>query len=103
EAFIAAMKKYSDKVIIVGENSAGVNYYTKAIESPFGFTINPVIAQIYTDNETMLPAEGITPDYFVNEFEQIEKVYQRGERQEYMLYCTMHLITSGGLPRTALQ
>ncbi len=103
EAFIAAMKKYSDKVVIVGENSAGVNYYTKAIESPFGFTINPVIAQIYTDNETMLPAEGITPDYFVNEFEQIEKVYQRGERQEYMLYCTMHLITSGGLPRTALQ
>lgn len=99
EAFVAAMKNNSNKVVIVGENSAGINFYTEAIESPYGFTIHPVVAEIYSGDDTILPSEGITPHYFVNELEQFQKIYPIGDRQEYMLYSTMHLITSGGLPR----
>ena len=101
EAFIAATKNNSNKIVTLGENSAGVQFYTQAIESPYGFTIHPVIAEIYSLDGTIIPSEGITPDYFIDEFAQFHKIYPIGDKQEYMLYSTMHLITSGGLPRTA--
>ncbi len=100
EAFISALKTAlgNDKVIIIGETTAGDNLYTSPIESPYGFTINPAVAHLYSSNGVMLSPNGVFCDYTVDELDQIHAIYQLGELQEYMLYSATYLISTGTIP-----
>ena len=86
-------------VLTVGVNTKGDNIIVKSIKSPFGFTINPATAFMYTSQGKMIPTEGLKADYQLNELGQITHVYPLGTEQEYLLYNTLHLIVNGTLPQ----
>lgn len=100
EAFITALKSAigNENVVIMGETTAGDNLYVEKMESPFGFAINPTVAQVLSPDGTMLPASGIFCDYNVNELSQYYTIFPLGEQQEYMLYNAIYFITNGQLP-----
>ncbi len=100
ESFIMAMKTHAsaDRVNIIGETTAGEYLYTEAVQSPYGFIMNPVVAQIYSSSSAQNPTSGIFADYIVNELSQINTIYPFGEQQEFMLYNTIYFITTGRLP-----
>lgn len=102
EAFIAALRGAlgNEKVVLMGATTAGKNLYVSSIESPYGYTINPAVAYLCSANGTMLSSYGIFCDYAVDELAQPTAIYQLGELQEYMLYCTTYLISNGSLPIT---
>lgn len=102
ESFISGMKSLDNRVRIVGNATMGDNLYTEEIESPYGFSINPVVARLYSTNGVVLPEGGIYTDYLVDEFSQIQIIYPLGDQQEYMLYSTIHLLTTGTVPQTEL-
>lgn len=103
EAFASSLQEIlgNNKIIIVGENTAGDNLYTETIASPYTFSINPTIGQLYTSNGNILSPHGVHANYTVNELAQLNTIYQLGEEQEYLLYNTFYLIINGTLPYTS--
>lgn len=99
EAFIAAMKYHlgNDKVILIGEPTAGDNLHTQSIESPYDFTINPAVAAICTPDGNILSPYGIEPDYQVSEL-QGYNIPALGNIDETMLYSTLYLMLHGIVP-----
>lgn len=102
EAFAASLQEIlsNRKVIIVGGNTAGDNIYTESMTSPYGFSINPAIGQLYTNSGNILSPYGIHANYTVDELAQLNTIYPLGEEQEYLLYNTFYLIVNGTLPYT---
>lgn len=100
ELFISSVDKARSmyEVMTIGETTKGDNIIVKNIVSPYGFSINPAVAFMYTADDKMLPAEGLKPDYPLDELTQIEHIYQLGSEQEYILYNTLYLIVTGSLP-----
>ena len=89
-------------VLIIGATSAGINIMTESISSPYGFSISPAIAIAYCSNGDIQPAEGITPDYSIDELENKTNIYPLGEEQEYLLYNTFYIIANGTAPASNL-
>lgn len=85
------------EVLLIGEKSAGKGLVTKEIESPFGFTINPVTAIMSASDDNGFE-EGILPDYPLDELAEIQHIYPIGNEQEYILRCIEYLIVNGELP-----
>ena len=100
ELFIASVNasRGMHEVVTVGSRTAGANVMTEAIESPYGFTINPAVALIRTSGNNWLSSEGISPDYPINEIEEPENIYPLGNKQEFILRNIEHLIINGSLP-----
>lgn len=100
EAFAASMQQTlgRDKVVIVGENTAGDNIYTETLASPYNFTISPAIGTLHTANGDALSSYGQHANYTVNELSQLYQLYPLGEEQEFLLYNTFYLIVNGTLP-----
>ena len=85
-------------VFIIGNNSAGVNIVAEQIISPYGFAIAPATAIACSSNGNILPSEGIKPDYAFDELEQKSAIYPLGNEQEFLLYNTMYIISTGTAP-----
>lgn len=100
EAFAASLQQTlgRDKVLIVGENSAGDNIYTQTYTSPYNFTISPAVGELHTADGNLLSPYGQHANYIVNELSQFHRLYELGEEQEYLLYNTFYLIVNGTLP-----
>ena len=101
ELFISSVDKARSmyEVMTIGETTKGDNIIVKNIVSPYGFSINPATAFMYTADDKILPADGIKPDYPLDELTQITHIYQLGSEQEYILYNTLYLIATGTLPQ----
>lgn len=99
ETFIAGIRSNDSRVRVLGEATMGDNLYTESIESPYGFSINPVVARLCLPDGTPLPSEGVYTDYQVDELSQIQNVYRLGDQQEYLLYSAIHLITTVTIPQ----
>ena len=102
EIFIDALRNTLgyNKTIVMGEITYGEDVVTKAIESPYNFTINPVVAYIGNGKKERVFPNGITPNYFLNEFADFYKIYALGSKQEYMLYNALFLIVNGYMIET---
>ncbi len=100
EAFIAGMRNADNRVRVLGKSTMGDNLYTEAIESPYRFFINPVVARLCSPDGNLLPSEGVYADFLVDELTQLQRVYPLGDQQEYMLYSTIHLISTGTVPQS---
>ena len=85
-------------VMTLGENSAGSNVMVEKMVSPYGFSINPATAYLYSSDGTIISNKGITPDYKIDEQAQTGIVYPLGNPQEYILYNAIYLISKGALP-----
>ena len=98
ELFAAALNKSRPMhdLVVFGEKSAAVNTMTQRIESPYGFAINPATSYLQLAGGEQLA--GVTPDFLVNELEQIENIHPLGSEQEYILYNIMYYIANGSLP-----
>lgn len=101
EMFISSVDKARSmyEVMTIGESTKGDNIIVKNIMSPYGFSINPATAFMYTADGKILPTEGLKPDYPLDELTQITHIYQLGSEQEYILYNTLYLIATGTLPQ----
>lgn len=84
-------------VITLGKKSAGANVMVEEFASPYGFSINPATAYIYTSGGMALSAAGISPDYSVNELATLPNVHELGMEQEFLLYNSLYLIVNGTL------
>ena len=86
------------EVVVVGSKSAGDNLITRNFGSPYGFSINPAVAVMCSSDGEQLSADGIFPDYPLDELEEPEHVYRLGNEQEYILRNSEYLIVNGSLP-----
>ncbi len=102
EAFTAALRYYlgDEKVILLGESTAGDYLHTQSIESPYNFTINPAVAALCTPDGNILSPYGLTVNYQISEL-QGNKIQQLGSTEETLLYNTLHLILHGITPDEA--
>ena len=85
-------------VMTLGENSAGSNVMVEKMVSPYGFSISPATAYVYSSDGAIISNKGITPDYKIDELAQTGVVYPLGNTQEYVLYNAIYLISKGALP-----
>lgn len=101
ELFTAALNKSRSMydLITFGAKSTAVNTMTERFGSPYGFAINPVTNYVALAGGDLLT--GVTPDYPVNELQQVENIYPLGSEQEYMLYNVFYYSTFGALPSDA--
>lgn len=86
------------EVVVVGAKSTGANMLTERFDSPYGFSINPAVALIYSSDGEMLSQTGIEPDYPLDELEEVKRIYKLGDEQEYILRSIEYLIVYGELP-----
>lgn len=100
ELFIASVNASREMydVMIAGMPTAGLNVMTEAIESPYGFTINPAVAELYLSNGSALSSSGVEPDYPINELDEVKQFHQIGSEQEYILRSIEYLIVNGSMP-----
>ncbi len=98
EIFTAAINKARTMydVMTFGEKSSGVNTITRRYDSPYGFAINPVTNFVALADGELFSA--ITPDYPMNEQQQIANVHPLGSEQEYILYNVLSYSVNGTLP-----
>ena len=101
ELFIASVNASRGmyEVLTIGERTAGSNLMTREFESPFSFSINPAVAVMASSNGAELTAEGITPDYPLDELEEVEHIYPLGNEREYILRNVEYLIINGTMPQ----
>ena len=86
------------EVQVVGERSTGANVLTQRFDSPYGYSINPAVAFLYSSKGDELPSAGIPVDYPLYELNEIEHVYTLGSEQEYILRNIHYLIVNGVMP-----
>ena len=87
-------------LLILGSNGTGANLYTEPVVSPYGFTINPAVAYIYSSSGNKLPTTGVDVDYQLEELYNVMNIQQLGNTQEQMLFNVLYLIVNGSLPNT---
>lgn len=97
-ALIKAVRlvRSSSNVKIAGEKAVSTNHVTENFISPYNFEINPVTAIVYDANNEPLAAS--TPDFYLNEYEDLKHIYPLGNKQEYILYNISYIIANGSLP-----
>ena len=100
ELFIAALNNSRPMydLITFGASTAGISTRTVRFQSPYGFAINPVTNYIALANSKLLAT---TPDYSLNEQQQITNIYPLGSEQEYILYNILYYSLNGALPGEA--
>ena len=100
ELFIAAIdaSRGMHEVVTVGSATSGANVLTETFASPYGFSISPAVAKIFTPDGNELSAAGLKPDYPLNELAEQEMLYDLGNPQEYILRNVTYLIVNGFLP-----
>ena len=87
-------------LLVLGSNGTVTSLYTEPIASPYGFTINPAVAYIYSSTGNRLPTTGVKVDYHLEELSNITAIQQLGNTQEQMLFNVLYLIVNGTLPNT---
>lgn len=100
EVFAIALQRTlgSSIVNIFGMPTAGANMVTEKFDSPYGFSINPVTAQIYTEENILITSDELLIHNSINELENIHSCRPLGNRQEYILYNTIYYMLNGSLP-----
>ena len=87
-------------LLVLGTNGTVSSLYTEPIASPYGFTINPAVAYIYSSSGNKLPTTGVDVDYQLEELYNVMNIQQLGNTQEQMLFNVLYLIVNGALPNT---
>ncbi len=88
----------TSNVVTLGARTNGGGMMTEAIESPYGFTINPVVSIMYNSNDEALPASGIEAECQMDEIVNPLNIHALGSEQEHILYNIFYLIVNGMLP-----
>ena len=101
EAFIAALRTALgyNNVAVIGETTAGEYVATETIESPYNFSITPVVAFVEGGDGANLYGAGVVPGYTMDELSDFYRIYNLGNTQEYMLYNTIYYIVNGSFPQ----
>lgn len=101
EAFIAALRTALgyNNVAVIGETTAGEYVATETIESPYNFSITPVVAFVENGDGASLYGAGVVPGYTMGELSDFYRIYNLGNTQEYMLYNTIYYIVNGSFPQ----
>lgn len=100
ELFVESVNVSRDMhdVMIVGTNSSGANVFTRKYTSPYGFSINPAVATMFSSADIELATTGIIPDFPIDELEEGKIVYPLGNRREYILRNLEYFIVNDSLP-----
>ena len=88
----------ASEVLTIGARTNGGGMMTKSIRSPYGFTINPVVAIMCNVAGEVLPSSGIAAECAVDELANPVGVHKLGGGQEHLLYNVLYLIVNGSLP-----
>ena len=88
----------ASRLITIGASTGRGGMMTMSVQSPYGFTINPVVSIMHNAENERLNVLGITPDCAVNELKNPMSLYELGSEQEYILYNVFYLIVNGMLP-----
>ena len=101
EAFIAALRTALgyNNVAVIGETTAAEYVATETIESPYNFSITPVVAFVENGDGASLYGAGVVPGYTMDELSDFYRIYNLGNTQEYMLYNTIYYIVNGSFPQ----
>ena len=94
EIFIAALQQTQESatVTVIGEPTSGTPLMTETFASPYGFSISPVTAVLYTANGSILSRYSISVDHSINELADITAIYPLGDRRETLLSKALSII-----------
>lgn len=100
ELFVASVNatRGLHEVVTLGSTTFGANVVTDRIESPYGFSINPAVANVKLPDGNLISPAGLIPDYPLDEFAEPVAVYPLGDEQEYVLRNIEYLIINGVMP-----
>lgn len=74
-----------ENVVIVGSRTEGKNVASLSFESPYNYTLHPIVATIYNGNGESDYADGFAPTVSVDELQSIQPLYPLGDLREMML------------------
>ncbi|MCD8031453.1 MAG: S41 family peptidase [Bacteroides sp.] len=101
EAVMYGLAPYME-VILVGKQTEGKNVGSITINSDeYPWSLQPIVCKLYDVNHTSDYANGIAPDYEINEIDEYYPWYEFGDEKEVLLNYTLNLI-DGKVPRNTV-
>ncbi len=101
EAVMYGLAPYME-VILVGQQTEGKNVGSITIDSDaYPWSLHPIVCKLYDVNHTSDYAEGIVPDYEINEIDDYYPWYEFGDEKEILLSYTLGII-DGNIPATTV-
>lgn len=102
ETVINCLRPYMD-VILIGTKTEGKNVASLPISTEMypEFILHPIVAYVNNSEGKADYADGITPDYVLDESENamlVNPLLPLGDTKEYLLKNTLTLITTGSIP-----
>ena len=93
QTFISSLQQIigTEQIVVIGESANIQPYITESIASPYGFTISPVVATIYTANGKVLTPNSISVAHRLNEINDVN-IFPLGDTQETLLSKALSII-----------
>ena len=93
--FISSLQHIMGKeqIVVIGEQTEVQPYVTETIVSPFGFTISPVVATIYTANGKILSSNSVSFTHLLNEIDDVN-IFPLGDTRETLLSKALSVINN---------
>lgn len=93
--FISSLQHIMGKeqIVVIGEQTEAQPYVTEPIVSPYGFTISPVVATIYTANGKILSSNSVSFTHLLNEIDDVN-IFPLGDTRETLLSKALSVINN---------
>lgn len=85
-----------ENVVLVGTRTEGKNLASLTFNSPYGFSLHPIVARVYNGRGESDYANGFAPTHEVDELQYVDAWRPLGDIKEIMLNTTLAVILDGG-------
>lgn len=94
QTFVSSLQHINNtrQITVIGVYAKNSPYITETFASPYGFTISPVVATLFTANGEILSPNSISIAHILNEFEDVTNIFPLGDCREALLYKALTLI-----------
>lgn len=86
-----------ENVVMVGTRTEGKNVASLTFTSSYGFTLHPIVAQVFNGRVESDYSGGFAPTHEVDELQYVNPWKPLGDINEIMLNATLAVILDGGL------
>lgn len=100
ESIINGLRPFmgENNVELIGARTEGKNVASLTFNSDFGFSLHPIVAQVYNSKQESDYADGFAPTFEFDEFNYITPFYPLGDIRESTLAMVIYRIITGSYP-----
>lgn len=94
QLFVAALRQTvaTQQMTVIGKTANVRPYITQKLVSPYGFSISPVVATVYTSDGNILSSNSVVIDNRLDELENITHIYPLGDTRETLLNKALSVV-----------